>query len=369
MKRKLLEHLRCPECGGRLALAGPSWHPAHPEEAVSGELRCDRGGTVPAAEEVPRRGGAAAAACGRDYPVRSGVPCFLERRTQTGSAFGYLWSRALGRAEETRPSHYRKMERALSLGALRGLVLDAGCGEGIEMADAARNSEAEIIGLELSDGGSRASFERTLGLPRAHVVQADLKSLPFAPETFDFVYSYGVLHHLSDPPRGMREIVRVLKRGARAALYLYEDFSERSPLLRGLLELANAPRRLTVRMPHRLLYGLCWVASPVVVLLFTVPHRLLRSVPGGRRLAEQIPFRNGSGPFSLAGDLYDRFGAPVERRYSRSEAEHLLRQAGLEGIVTGNDRGWMVAGTKPDAAVARQEIFRTVSGLVTGGAQ
>lgn len=335
MKRKLLEHLRCPECGGRLEMEGSSWHPAHPEEAISGELRCP--------------------ACGRSTPIRSGVPCFLERQTQTGSSYGYLWSRARRRAELPRSTHYRKMERALSLGALRGLVLDAGCGEGIDLVNAARDSEAEIIGLELSSGGSCVSFERTLGLPRAHVVQADLSRLPFAPETFDFIYSYGVLHHLSDPLQGMREIARVLKRGSRAALYLYEDFSDRSWILRGLLVLTNKLRRLTVQMPHRLLYTLCWAASPAIVLLFTVPHRLLRLLPGGRPLAEQLPFRHGTGPFSLAADLYDRFGAPMERRYSRPEAETLLRQAGLEGIVTGNDRGWMVAGTKPAAAAQQAE--------------
>lgn len=328
MKNKLLEHLRCLECGSRLTMVHPGWHPSYPEEAVSGWLRC------------------AGAGCGRSIPIRDGVPCFLEQQTPTGTSYGYLWSRSANRTELPRSYHYRKMAETLSIAPLQGLVLDAGCGEGIDLVNETRDSRAEIIGVELSDGGSRISFQRTLGLPCAHVVQADLRRLPFGPETFDFIYSYGVLHHLADPPQGMTELVRVLKPGARAAIYLYEDFSDRNPFWGLLLGLANQFRRLTIRLPHRLLYAFCWLAAPAVFLLFTVPYRLLCRLPGGRRLAQGLPFRHGTGPFSLAGDLYDRFGAPVERRYSRLTAERLLREAGLKRISVEKNRGWMAAGMK-----------------------
>src|SRR5439155_9266585 len=123
----------------------------------------------------------------------------------------------------------------------------------------------------LSDGGSQTSYARTRALPRAHVVQADLCRLPFAKGTFDFAYSYGVLHHLGSPERGLREIVRVVKRGAQVAAYLYEDFEERSAVLRWSLRIANTARAVTTRLPHRVLYALCRIVSPVAYALFTVP--------------------------------------------------------------------------------------------------
>ena len=89
------------------------------------------------------------------------------------------------------------------------------------------------------------------------------------------------------------------------------------------------------------------MASPVVFLLCAVPYRLLKRVPGARGIADSIPFRHARRPFGLSGDLYDRFGAPIEFRYTRSRAAALLEDAGLRVTAVGNDRGWMVAARKP----------------------
>lgn len=266
---------------------------------------------------------------------------------QTARNFGYLWTSSGRREDPPGAYHYQRMEQALGLAPPRGVVLDAGCGEGIDLFNVGRATGARVIGIELSAGGVEASRRRTRDLPNAHVVQADLTCLPFPDETFDFIYSYGVLHHLPEPERGMQEMVRLLKPSGRAAIYLYEDFSGRSFFWRGLLRAANGFRRVTLRLPPALLMFLCRAASPVIYLLFTVPSKFLRLLPGGKGLAESFPFRHARGPFDLAGDLFDRFGAPVEWRYSRSGAEELLRGCGLEQISSAQQRGWMVLGVKP----------------------
>jgi SAM-dependent methyltransferase len=199
--------------------------------------------------------------------------------------------------------------------------------------------------VELSEGGARSSTSRIASYRNAHVVRADLARLPFRAGVFDAIYSYGVLHHLEDPEAGTRELARVLAPRGVLAAYLYEDFSERHPGLRALLGVVTLARRVTTRVPHRLLYGLCVVGSPVVFLLCTVPYRLLHRT----RLAALVagmPFRHGTGPMSLAGDLYDRFSAPIERRYSRAGAMTLLGQAGLGALRIAYRRGWVVRGEK-----------------------
>jgi SAM-dependent methyltransferase len=239
------------------------------------------------------------------------------------------------------------MAAALRLEAPRGLILDAGCGDGIDLANQARREDVEIVGVDISRGGTQTSFRRTASLPNAHVVQADLRRLPFDAEQFDLSYSYGVLHHLAPPEAGLAEIVRVVKPGGRVVVYLYEDFSERSLFWRWLLAVANLPRVLTTRLPHGLLFRLCQAASPFVYLLFTVPSRIAARVPGLASMGASFPFRHGTHPFSLAGDLYDRFSAPIERRYGRQGAIGLLRGAGLEHVAIAFERGWMVTGLKP----------------------
>jgi SAM-dependent methyltransferase len=338
MKPGLLTYLRCPACRSELAL----------READGGTAGAGDGAEVMAGE-------LACSGCDARYAIAEGVPRMHVQassdptRSRTASSFGYLWAQSVPGAEPYDPVsyHFAKIEHRLSLEPPAGLVLDAGCGDGIDLANQAAADGVEAIGVELSDGGCRASYLRTRHLPRAHVVQADLCRLPFADATFDFAYSYGVLHHLGVPERGLGEVVRVARPGARIAAYLYEDFSERRAFLRWSLRAANTARAVTTRLPNRFLFNLCRVASPLVYLLFTVPALACRRIAPLAPLAESIPFRHGTGPFSLVGDLYDRFSAPVEFRYSRQSSTAFFSDAGLERVVVAPERGWMVAGTKP----------------------
>jgi SAM-dependent methyltransferase len=55
--------------------------------------------------------------------------------------------------------------------------------------------------------------------------QGDAESLPFADDTFDIVYSNGVLHHTHDTERAVNEVFRVLRPGGRAVIMLYSKGS------------------------------------------------------------------------------------------------------------------------------------------------
>jgi ubiquinone/menaquinone biosynthesis C-methylase UbiE len=54
---------------------------------------------------------------------------------------------------------------------------------------------------------------------------ADAEALPFADNSFDLVYSWGVLHHSPDTARAVREVHRVLRPGGAARLMLYHKYS------------------------------------------------------------------------------------------------------------------------------------------------
>ncbi len=331
MKRSLVARLRCPVCRQPLALTAGA---LDGDDVDAGVLGC---------------GG-----CRADFAIRQGVPRLLRTDAldgvvaHTAETFGYGWAHG-GVEPVTRhiPWHHAKMERALDLPPPEGLVLDAGCGDGIDVANLGLRDGIEVIGVDVSDGGVAQSWRRAGHLPRAHVVQSDLQRLPFADETFDTIYSYGVLHHIPRPDVALGELARVARPGALIAIYLYEDFVERPPLLRASLAVANALRPITTRLSPAALMRVCRLASPLVYGLCTLPSRLLRGFAATRRIGEMMPFRHSQGPFALAGDLFDRFGPPVEYRYTRAGSQAFVAGAGFQVTAVGNDRGWMVAARKP----------------------
>ena len=103
--------------------------------------------------------------------------------------------------------------------AVRGRVLDAGCGGGGMPLSLAEHAD-EVIGIDpinrFGDAGVRLARER--GLARLHFLRADGMALPFAPGVFDLVLSHAVIEHVADAPLYLRECRRVLKQDGRIFL-------------------------------------------------------------------------------------------------------------------------------------------------------
>jgi len=100
-------------------------------------------------------------------------------------------------------------------------VLEIGCGLGTDGAQFAK-AGANYIGIDLTEAAvdlARRRFEVS-NLPGTFRV-ADAERLDFPNESFDLVYSHGVLHHTPDTRTAVREVHRVLRPGGRAVVMLY----------------------------------------------------------------------------------------------------------------------------------------------------
>jgi SAM-dependent methyltransferase len=212
---------------------------------------------------------------------------------------------------------------------LRGrLGLDAGCGFGRHIYQAASYG-AEMVGMDLSRAID-ASYQNTKQFPNVHLVQGDIYAPPFAPKTFDFVYSVGVLHHLPDPERGVRSLVPLVKPNGSLFVWLYSKSRRFSNFV---LECARA---VTTRLPHPLVKAISLVGA-VIDSAFVLPYRALASVPGLGAIAARItPPRiklYSHYPFQvLHADWFDRLAAPVRFYYSGPEVAEILRTAGLSHV-------------------------------------
>ncbi len=139
-------------------------------------------------------------------------------------------------------------------------VLDAGCGMGRWSWCALQKGAAEVRGFDLHDG---IEYARRLagGDVRAQFLKGNIFELPFPPRSFDSVMSIGVIHHTGDTRRAFSSLATLVKPGGWLFIQVYKTRGE--VMDRRL----NRLLRLTSRLPHRLLYALCYL----VVVLRQVP--------------------------------------------------------------------------------------------------
>src|SRR6266704_1634088 len=128
-------------------------------------------------------------------------------------------------------------------------LLEIGCGMGTDLLQFARGG-ARVTGVDLTP--------RSIEISRHHLkvygkdgdfATTDAEKLPFANDSFDVVYSNGVLHHTPDTAGAVREIHRVLRTGGQARVMLYHRHSAnfwgqiilRHGLVHGELLRGNSP--------------------------------------------------------------------------------------------------------------------------------
>jgi len=256
------------------------------------------------------------------FPIVRGVPRFLqptqlspiEHRSQ--AMFGYEWSWAADYNVE----NFRSVVWPETEALMGKLGLDVGCGAGRHLL-AAVEAGAEMIGVDQSAAVDVVQ-QKIAAVPRAHVVQADLQALPFPRHTFDFLYSWGVLHHLREPEAAFHHVLPVLKPGGVVVVGLYQ-----ATWRKRLLEI---PRTLTRRLPLRVARGVAWFCAFLNYYGLIVPYRFLTHILGPQRMPHIHPHIREYAKYSFHishTDWFDRLTAPITHWYTREEIEGWFRRA------------------------------------------
>ena len=105
-------------------------------------------------------------------------------------------------------------------------VLEIGVGMGADHVEWAKSQPKSLTGIDLTPRAIEHTSKRlkVYGL-KSDVRVGDAEKLPFADDSFDLIYSWGVLHHSPDTPRAIREVHRVLRPGGRARIMIYHRYS------------------------------------------------------------------------------------------------------------------------------------------------
>lgn len=103
--------------------------------------------------------------------------------------------------------------------------LDLGSGSGIFSAFLSRCG-GDVTSMDLTEAGISLTRETTRHFnTEVKVVRGDAEQTPFQSETFDFVFSWGVLHHTSQMDQAVGEVGRILKSGGRGLMMVYHKRS------------------------------------------------------------------------------------------------------------------------------------------------
>ena len=289
-----------------------------------------------------REDGLVCALCGAKFPLIRGVIRFVKEQ-QYAKSFGWQWRHypktQLDLHGSTSDEDFRK-RTGIDPHELRGkLVLDVGCGMG-RFAEVATRRGAQVVGVDLSDACEIAA--QNLTNRNFSAFQADVLQLPFAPETFDYIYSIGVLHHTPDCEKSFKSLPQYLKPGGTIAIWLYSGYNK-------WYRFSDFYRKFTRRMSPRLLHSMLRVAVP----FFYWVDRALKSIPAmGRPVAGLIhhvfPVNLNSDPAARLLDTFDWYSPEYQSKHTYEEVFRWFETCGLEALSVG-ELTLAVKGRKPVA--------------------
>jgi SAM-dependent methyltransferase len=336
MKETLLPLLACPGCGGNLDLTVTQ---TDGREISAGELRC--------------------AVCAQRFPIRHGIPRFVELandtvQRETAANFGAQWL-VFDHVQAHHQQQFLDWVAPVTPGFVQGkLVLEGGCGKGRHTRAVAEWGAAAIIGVDLSEA-VEAAYRNTRDLPNAHVIQADIYKLPLK-QVFDYAFSVGVLHHLPEPRRGFLSLFDKLKPGGAISAWVYGRENNG-----WIVHFINPLREhFTSKLPMRALYWLSYLPTLALYLGLKLVYAPLgrTSLKSSLFYADYLcyianfPFRE------IHNIVHDHLTAPVAFYLSRAEFAEWFSAAHADRVELhwhnrNSWRGFGVAKTKPAQMEAR----------------
>lgn len=274
---------------------------------------------------------------GASHPIVNGIPRFVSSDHYVGS-FSFEWNTHTNTQLDSftgdKSSEDQYVQKTgFSPEALRGkLVLDAGVGAG-RYADIASRWGANLVGVDLSYA-VEASYRNFLDRPNVFIAQADIGRLPFAPGSFDYIFSIGVLHHTPDTRRYFQSLVPLLKPGGTIAIWVYPR--------EGDYVIRNEWIKFVNKIPPKMFYAWCRWFVPWAQRNLTNPW-----VGAIRRL---FPFSTqGLGLENDILDTFDGYSPTYHGIHSPEEVEGWFREAGLVDIKRPSDWNTCVSGVRPRA--------------------
>jgi SAM-dependent methyltransferase len=227
------------------------------------------------------------------------------------------------------------------------VLADFGCGSG-RYSKYFQGKVAKIYCIDPSDAVLVA--DKMMGQDDdVTIIKSSISDIPYENNFFDFGMSIGVLHHIPNTQQAMLDCVKKVKVGGYFYTYLYYSLDNRGLGFKILWQLSNVIRVLIAGLPQKLKAMVCELIAVIFYMPFVLFCRLMNLIGLKKSIWDKIPlsaYYNKSF-FVIRNDALDRFGTPLEQRFSKKEIEAMMKNCGLDNIVfSDNMPFWHAVGRK-----------------------
>ena len=214
-------------------------------------------------------------------------------------------------------------------------IIDIGCGSGRFIKYIRERYEHQVI-VGIDPSSAILAADSLLGTDeKVILVQAAADNIPYPDNYFDFAYSLGVLHHIPDTQKALNDSVKVLKPGGYFLLYLYYNLDNRNFFFKIIFQLSNLLRGVVSKMPAKAKKIICDILAILLYMPFVLLCRLLKRLGVPESVRKYIPLQGYERQtfYVIRNDSLDRFGTPLEQRFSRKQIKIMMEKAGLHDVV------------------------------------
>jgi ubiquinone/menaquinone biosynthesis C-methylase UbiE len=221
---------------------------------------------------------------------------------------------------------------------------DMGCGSGRW----AKFVAPKVGRLNCIDPSSALDIARRnlIDFKNVEYIKASVSESGIPINSQDFGYSLGVLHHVPDTESAINSCVSILKSGAPLLVYLYYAFDNRGWVYRLLWRASDLVRRIICKLPSRFKHLVTDVIAAIVYFPLARLSLLLDKVGINAASIPLFYYRNHSF-YTMRTDSRDRFGTPLEQRFTKQQIKSYMERSGLIDIkFSDNAPYWCAVGIK-----------------------
>lgn len=156
-------------------------------------------------------------------PMRYDFTSELNKQEFTEGFYKEIDKRFFDSSKEYAPYKNKPFEGIIDFAYIKDKkVLEIGVGNGSHAQLIASNCK-EYTGIDLTEYATKSTTRRIelAGIQQASIIQMNAETLAFPDNHFDYVWSWGVIHHSANTLQILKEINRVLKPGAKATIMVY----------------------------------------------------------------------------------------------------------------------------------------------------